>query len=257
LRVRVLCWGTLVALLLSTAGGAESSPEPAPPEASADAASSEPRDGESGRNLLMGTGEPLEPAPFTLEQRFLHAVRKGDRSTVERALELGVSVDTKDDLGRSALLLAARDAGSLELVRFLRERGAAVDEPDLGGRTALSFAAGKGRLELVRYLVSQGAAVDRADHQGRTPLFHAVFGNHVDVVSFLLGKGAEVNPRDQFLDTPLMAACAKGLGEMAELLLTHGADPALRDQEGRTARERAAPGTAPCLRPPSTAAPEP
>jgi hypothetical protein len=34
---------------------------------------------------------------------------------------------------------------------------------------------------------------------------------------------------------------------MAELLLAHGADPSLRDQEGRTARDRAAPGTDPCL----------
>ena len=57
---------------------------------------------------------------------------------------------TKDDLGRTALLLAARDAGSLELVRFLHAKGAAVDEPDVGGRAALSYAAESGRLDIVR-----------------------------------------------------------------------------------------------------------
>jgi tankyrase len=75
------------------------------------------------------------------------------------------------------------------------------------------------------------------------------------VVAFLIALGEEVNVRDHFRDTPLMAACAKGLGEMAELLLAHGADPALRDQEGRTARDRAAPGTQPCLETGSASAP--
>ncbi len=62
------------------------------------------------------------------------------------------------------------------------------------------------------------------------------------MVSLLLERGAAVNARDQFADTPLIAACAKGSAESAALLLAHGADAGLRDQEGRTARERAAPG---------------
>jgi ankyrin repeat protein len=44
-------------------------------------------------------------------------------------------------------------------------------------------------------------------------------------------------------------ACAKGHGDMATLLLQRGADAAFKDQEGRTAQERAAVGTAPCLSP--------
>jgi len=246
-----LCCGGLALLVMQAVGGhAEPPSEPSPPESAAATPTGVPSEspgGASGRNILMGTGEPLDPQPFTLDQRLLQAVREDDRATVERALELGASVDAKDDLGRSTLLLAARDAGSLALVQYLHERGAAVDEADLGGRTPLSFAAGRGRLDIVRYLVSQGAAADRADRQGRTPLFHGVLGNHAEVVTFLIAEGGEVNVRDHFRDTPLIAACAKGLGGMAGLLLAHGADPSLRDQEGRTARDRAAPGTGPCL----------
>jgi ankyrin repeat protein len=238
----------LSAVLWLVAPAAPLRAEGRPPPETAPAPDPSPVGAATGRNRAMGTGEPLDPQPFTREQRLLQAVREGDRATVERALALGVSVHARDDLGRSALLLAVRDAGSLELVRFLHERGARVDEPDAAGRTPLSFAAGKGRLEIARYLVEQGAEPDRADEQGRTPLFHAVFGGHGDLVGFLLAQGVRVDVRDRFRDTPLMAACAKGYGGIAERLLASGADPTLRDQEGRTARERAAPGTEACLR---------
>jgi len=202
-----------------------------------------------GGGNALGIGEPRAPEPFTLELRFLDAARRGDRATLERALERGVDLEAKDDLGRTALLLAARDAGSLELVRFLREKGAAVDVPDVEGRAALSHAAESGRLDVVRELAAHGAETDRADREQRTPLFFAAAGNHRETVEFLLAKGARVDAANQFGDTPLMLACAKGYAEMAALLLAKGADPALRDQEGRTARERAAPEAAVCLAP--------
>ena len=74
----------------------------------------------------MGTGQARDPQPFTLEQRLLDAVRRGDRPTIERALELGATVQAKDDLARSTVVLATKDAGDLELVRWLRAKGAAI-----------------------------------------------------------------------------------------------------------------------------------
>jgi ankyrin repeat protein len=196
--------------------------------------------------------EPLAPAPYTLEQRFLQAARVGDLATLEKALARGVSIQARDDLGRSSLLLAARDAGSLEAVRYLRAKGAPVDTPDLGGRAAISWAAGEGRLAIVKELAAAGAQIDRRDEDGRTPLFQAVLGNHREVVAFLLDAGADVNSADRYRDTPLMQACAKGLDELAALLLARGADPSLKDQEGRTARDRAAKGAEACRGPRTT-----
>jgi ankyrin repeat protein len=218
--------GVAAVMLLASAGGAQEAPSPGPP---------------------LREPERLVIQPLTLEQRFLEAARQGDRRTLEIALGKGVGVDAKDDLQRSALLLAARDAGSLETVRFLRSKGAKVDEPDAGGRTALSYAAGAGRMDLVQELRAHGAKLDRPDEEGRTPLFHAVLDDRREMVAFLLDQGAGVDPVNQFGDTPLMLACAKGYGELAALLLRRGADPARKDQEGRTARDRAAPGTDACL----------
>ncbi len=197
----------------------------------------------------LGLGEPRIPQPFTIEQRLLNAVSHGDRRTIELALERGATLSAKDDLKRSVVLLATLDAADSDLVRWLHDKGAAIDEPDAGGRTALSFAAANGNLDIVRYLLDNGAAVDRADLQRRTPLFHAATGNHIEIARILLDHGANANAQDQFGDTPLIMACSKGHSEMVALLLQRGADPGIKDQEGRTARERAAPGTAGCTAP--------
>lgn len=194
----------------------------------------------------MGTGEARAPEPFTREQRLLDAARRGDRATVERALELGVSIHSKDELGRSTVLLASYDANDLELVELLRSRGAVLDEPDVQGRAGLSYAAAEGRIEMVRYLLEHGAQADRADGLQRTPLFHAALGGHAEVIAVLLDRGADVNATDQFGDTPLIVACGKGNAAAAALLLARGADAKRKDQEGRTARERSAPGITPC-----------
>ncbi|HKJ24604.1 MAG TPA: ankyrin repeat domain-containing protein [Myxococcota bacterium] len=239
--------------LVATGCPAEPDTPPATPPAPTNPAPDAPpvvtgAGSEAGRNLVMGTGEPVEPRPFTLEDRLLDAVRRGDRAAVERTLEAGVAVDSADALGRSTLLLATRDAGSLELAQLLHARGASVDRADAEGRTPLSYAAAAGRLEIVRWLIDEGARVDAPDDRGRTPLFQAVLRDRRDVVADLIEHGADPNVSDRFRDTPLMLACAKGFDAMARLLLDHGADPAARDQEGRTAAERAAPN-APACRP--------
>jgi ankyrin repeat protein len=214
------------------AGGASSTPAATPREATPPP---------------LGIGEPRAPEPYTLEQRFLEAARQGDRATLEKALARGVDVNTRDELGCSALLLAVRDPGDLASVELLEARGAQSDAPDSNGRTPLSWAAGLGRLELMRHLLERGAQLDGPDRSRRTPLFHAVLGDHRDAVTLLLDAGAQVDPADEFGDTPLMLACAKQFDAMASLLLARGADPTRRNQEGRTARDRAAPAAKACL----------
>lgn len=247
-------WGVPILPFLLLACGAEP-PPPAPtttttaaPQASERPRAPERPAGSGPRNLAMGTGEPREAQPFTLDQRLRDAVERGDHATIEKALALGANLQAKDELGRTVALLAAHFAGDLELVKLLHAKGAPLDVPDVNGRTALSFAAEDGRLDLVRWLVEQGAEVDRRDQQGRTALFHAALNARDDVIVFLADRGAVVDVRDQFGDTPLMVACAKSHDATAVLLVARGADPTLRDQEGRTASERAGAGAERCRR---------
>lgn len=200
----------------------------------------------AGRNLAMGTGEPRQPEDFTIDQRLLDAVRRADRPIAERALQRGAAIGARDEIGRGVVALAVLDAGDLDLARWLRARGATVDDPDGGGRAPLSYAAEAGRVDTVTWLLEEGAVVDRRDVQQRTALFHAALANQPAVIALLVARGADLNVRDQWQDTPLIVACAKGNAEAVAMLRQHGADPALRDQEGRSAAERAAPGTAQC-----------
>ncbi len=241
-RGRPPAWAVLAALALAGCDpGPPSSSSRTSAAAEAGASRSAPKP-----SIPLGPHEPRKPQTFTLEQRLLDAARRGDQTTLERALELGASLGARDELQRSALILAARDAGSVQMVRFLHARGAGLDEADIQGRTALSFAAEAGRIDLVEMLLAGGAAADRADGEGRTPLFHATLTDQQAIVRLLITRGASVNTRDRFGDTPLLVACAKGHGGMAALLLEHGADPSIRDQEGRTIRERSAPGAQVC-----------
>lgn len=205
-----------------------------------------PASAQEGSGGPLGIGEPRKPEPYTLEQRFLQAAREGDRATLELALARGVAPGTRDDLGRSALLLAVHDAGSLEIARFLHAKGAAVDEPDHGGRAPLSWTAADGHEEIARWLLDLGARADRRDAEGRTPLFYAAAAGHAGIATLLLDRGADPNAADRFGDTTLMLVCARGQDSMAALLLARGADPSLRNQEGRTAADRAAPGASVC-----------
>ena len=190
--------------------------------------------------------EPLKPRAFTLEDRYLDAARRGDIPTLKLCIEKGVNDKAKDGFERDALLLAAMDGKSLEMVKLLETRGLPIDAPDIRGIAALGYAAGNGQLELVSYLVERGAKVDRKDVQQMTPLVHAVLGGSKESVARLVEAGADVNSRDQFQDTPLIAACNKGADEIAKLLVEKGADPTAKDQEGRTAAGRAATGAAYC-----------
>jgi len=190
--------------------------------------------------------EALKPSPFTLEERYLDAARRGDMATLKLCLDKGVEADAKDGFSRSALLLAVLNARNLEMVKFLRSRGLAIDAPDVRGRTPLGYAAGNGQLEMVSYLLEQGAEADRKDGQGQTPLYHAVLIGSNETALRLLAAGADIDARDQFGDTPLMGACNKGFDDIARMLVEKGADPSLADQEGRTARERAPAGASFC-----------
>lgn len=225
-----------------------SAPTAAPRSPQAEATEAPAEASRPAVNRALGLGEVRNPEPFTLDQRLLAAVSHNDRPTIERALELGAKIQAKDDLRRSTLFLAVMDAQSLDLVRWLYEKGVPVDDADVSGRTPLSFAADDGLIDIVRYLVEQGAVVDTPDVQKRTPLMHAAGADHPDVIAYLADHGADVNAPDQFGDTPLIAACGKGNVASATLLLQRGADATIKDQEGRTAKERSAPAAEPCLR---------
>lgn len=193
-------------------------------------------------NQAMGAGERIVPRLPTPRDRFLLAVRQGNREEAARWLDRGASV-----ADGAVLVAAVRGEGDLAFVEWLLGRGAGVDVADDAGRTPLSWAAGDGSERLVDYLLTKGADVKSTDRLGRTPLHFGVFSADDAVVRRLLAASAAVDAQDSLGGTPLMYACSKNESQIVQTLLQAGADPSLEDKLGRTAEERGHGEANPCV----------
>src|SRR2546421_492784 len=90
-----------------------------------------------------------------LDRALLHAAATGDRAAVEKLLEQGAHVNTRDDEGASPLMRAA-GAGHAAAAQLLLARGADVQLTDRSGNTALILAGRAGHPEIVRLLTAAG-----------------------------------------------------------------------------------------------------
>ncbi len=162
-----------------------------------------------------GSASRARPSP----SRSSSASSRPRATATARALELRARArrarsSARDDLGRSALLLAdARRRQPRAGAACCTRAAPAIDEPDVGGRTALSWAAGDGTpRDRCAELAAQGAAVDRA----RRRAAHAALPRRRSATTARSWRscsthGADVNAADRFGDTPLMVACVEGL----------------------------------------------
>ncbi|NXK98696.1 RN5A ribonuclease, partial [Formicarius rufipectus] len=98
----------------------------------------------------------------------IHALKKGSKkkrlksvvSTVRILLDYGVDVKSKDECGKSALILAA-EMESPELVEALLEKDEIdIDDADEEGNTALMVAVEKGDHDTAKLLCEKGARTD-------------------------------------------------------------------------------------------------
>jgi hypothetical protein len=132
-------------------------------------------------------------------------------------------------------LMPASILGRVEVVRWLVDQGAAIDERDNDGYTPLFVACFEGRGSVVRLLVDGGADPTATDQHGWTPIIAASVQGHVEVVRWLLGHsgGKETtNHRCGVGSTALLEACRYGRGGVVRALLESGADPTIVDNDG-------------------------
>ncbi|XP_048647440.1 protein phosphatase 1 regulatory subunit 12C [Marmota marmota marmota] len=168
--------------------------------------------------------------------------------------------------GSSALHQACIDE-NLEVVRFLVEQGATVNQADNEGWTPLHVAASCGYLDIARYLLSHGANIAAVNSDGDLPLDLAesdamegllkaeIAHRGVDVEAAKraeeelllhdtrcwLNGGAMPEARHPRTGaSALHVAAAKGYIEVMRLLLQAGYDPELRDGDGWTPLHAAA-----------------
>lgn len=181
------------------------------------------------------------------------AAAVGNVEMLKLLLDNGADVESPNIEGQTALMAVAR-TGSVEAAKLLVSKGANVNAVEQwGGQTALMWAAARKHPEMVSFLIDAGATVDQRAidrnwerrvtseprvkemHMGGfTPLLYAVRENCLECVKRLLDAGADINKPDPDNISPLILALLNMRFDIAKYLVERGADVNQWDHWGRT-----------------------
>jgi ankyrin repeat protein len=127
----------------------------------------------------------------------------GRNQVVKMLLAHGADGRVADDTGKPPIVYAAA-SGSLDIVRQLLALNIDVNVRYANDLTLLMWASGPDEsvaepqaLEVVAYLVDAGAHIDDRDDRGRTALMTSAEGNHAEIAQLLLKRGADPSLRDK------------------------------------------------------------
>ena len=166
---------------------------------------------------------------------FLHAVKMNDVKAVKKALSDGVSPNSMDSQGNSALALAITEK-SLDVIKVLVDTPSIdLERPNLAGETPVMMLAYNDMYDLLVYLVDKRDV--EINKPGWTALHYAATNGHVRVASYLLDKHAYIDALSPNGTTPLMMAARGGHIHVVKLLLDRGADLSKRNGMRMTAIE--------------------
>lgn len=187
--------------------------------------------------------EDLAALPTLRDDLLLRAVVEGQYVIVQRLLENGAQINSRDASGRTSLSLASRE-GLEKILELLLEWGnAGINSPNLRGQTPLHEAAEAGHITVVKLLLSQDCiAANSTDNNGATPLLWAARKGHEVVGKLILSQDdTAINLRDKPGMTPLLWAAAKGHERVIRLLVSRDdIEVNSQDRYGRTPLSRAA-----------------
>lgn len=137
-------------------------------------------------------------------------------------------------------LLAAVERGDNPEVFHCLQNGVSVESRDVSGDTALACAAHNGHIETAILLLKHGANTNsRSSASGDTPLMWAAAAGHCGMCELLIANGAQPNAENDAKYSALYRATYKQRADTVRLLLAAGADPTARTSHGKTALDQA------------------
>jgi ankyrin repeat protein len=174
-----------------------------------------------------------------------HAAMTGDLDSVRRLLSLGADVNNANTDNRwTVLMVAVAEDRADVIAELLAQLGIEVGARDDLGATALHLAAQRGYERAAALLAEHpGTDPNAKDDLGRTALSIAAFEGHAAIVERLLAdRQTDPNLVDTDRQTALhWAALAGRLQVVRALLADERTNPGIRNRpDGRTAQELAA-----------------
>jgi len=196
-------------------------------------------------DTLVRQGAEINAADALGDTALHTAAACGHKDIVARLLQCGADVNVKSASGKSPSFKGMRPLHAVvekapeEVFSSLLDLKCDANETDDLGQTALHLAARAGRTQLVLALLAHGATVCPRDRRGRTPLHWATSEGHSSCSKALLEKGADVHARTEAGTTALHWVACLGCVDTATLLLDAGADVNARNNDGFTPLDRA------------------
>lgn len=154
----------------------------------------------------------------------------------ERIFFLENVANSTIDTDLSAMAREAARFGYVQVIRYLLNRGADLNQTDTEGWSPILIAASRGDLALIRFLVEIAGSDVRAKNNSKTTsLMLAASSGSLEVCRYLLDRGANVDAKSSRGLTALMHGVSSGKLELAKLLVERGADTQVIDSFGTNA----------------------
>lgn len=177
------------------------------------------------------------------DSALLEAAAAGDARGAARALDAGAQIETRDDRGRTPLLLAAAN-DHVDVARLLVGLGADPNAQDERHESAWLATGVTGSVAMLEALLPAGPDMTIRNRFGGISVIPASERGHVDYVRRVVQTDIDVNHVNNLGWTALLEAVILGDGsppyqEIVGILLDAGADPSIADKEGVTPLEHA------------------
>jgi len=176
---------------------------------------------EAGAGVNAGKWPPL-----------CRAVDKNNTAIAEYLIDHGANVNVEVPRGWTALCETINVSNSSKMAGLLITRGADINA---GYWPPITSSVREKRIDLLKFLIQRGADVNNTDNWGYTPLYFAVHNDDLDYLKALIAHGAELDTKHPGGETALMSGAFTGRTEAVKLLLEAGADINAKNDRGQTA----------------------
>ena len=144
---------------------------------------------------VLADDTPAADTRQQLRELYFDAARTGSTDRLGAFIEAHYDLDTRDESGYTALILAAYH-GQKAAVEQLLVAGANPCSQDKRGNTALMGAIFKGEVSIAHRLLAADCATDERNNSGQTAAMYAALFQRKDILDALAAKGADLDARD-------------------------------------------------------------